>query len=262
MLRSVSVLVLDQLAVFEFGVLCEVFGLDRTDDGVPLLDFRVCGVRAGQPVTTTTGVQVIPEHGLDGLKGADLVAGTATRLREFPEEALQALRDASAAGATLLTVCSGVFVLGAAGLLDDRRVTAHWKSVDELRARHPKAVVDPDVLFVDDGNLITSAGRGGVAQRLQHLVGELAEPGGGNRDEVRTLQRVKPEGGDDLDSAGGGDRLPGTRAAHPEVEERDSVVRAIHPEDLAQHPELEHSQLVEDEDGDAAKHAGSVVAVS
>ena len=104
------------------------------------------------------------------------------------------------------------------------------------------------------------AGRGGVAQRLEHLFGELPEPGGGNRDEVRTLQRVKPEGGDDLDAAGGGDRLPGTRAAHPEVEERDSVVRAIHPEDLAQHPELEHGQLVEDEDGDATEHAGSVLA--
>ena len=158
MLRSVSVLVLDQLAVFEFGVLCEVFGLDRTDDGVPLLDFRVCGVRAGQPVTTTTGVQVVPEHGLDGLQGADLVAVPATRLREFPEEALQALRDASAAGATLLTVCTGVFVLGAAGLLDGRRCTVHWKSVDELRRRHPEAIVDPDVLFVDDGDLVTSAG--------------------------------------------------------------------------------------------------------
>src|SRR6188768_3732989 len=170
MLRSVSVLVLDQLAVFEFGVLCEVFGLDRTDDGVPLLDFRVCGVRAGQPATTTTGVQVVPEHGLDGLQGADLVAVPATRLREFPDEVLQALRDASAAGATLLTVCSGVFVLGAAGLLDGRRCTAHWRSVDELRARHPAAVIDPDVLFVDDGNLVTSAGTAAGIDAALHLV--------------------------------------------------------------------------------------------
>src|ERR687890_505714 len=84
MLRSVAVLVLDELAVFEFGVLCEVFGMDRTDDGVPLLDFRVCGVEAGRPVSTTGGVQVVPEHGLDGLRGADLVAVPATSLREFP----------------------------------------------------------------------------------------------------------------------------------------------------------------------------------
>jgi AraC family transcriptional regulator, transcriptional activator FtrA len=170
MLRSVAILVLDELAVFEFGVLCEVFGMDRTDDGVPLLDFRVCGVEAGRPVSTTGGVQVVPEHGLDGLRGADLVAVPAANLREFPPAALHALRDASAAGATLLTVCSGVFVLGAAGLLDGRHCTAHWRSVDELRARHPEAIVDPNVLFVDDGNLVTSAGTAAGIDAALHLV--------------------------------------------------------------------------------------------
>ena len=100
---------------------------------MPLLDFRVCGVRAGEPVTTTAGVRITPEHGLDGLRGADLVAVPATALRSFPEAALAAVRDAHAAGATLLTVCSGVFVLGAAGLLDGRKCSVHWKSVDELR---------------------------------------------------------------------------------------------------------------------------------
>jgi AraC family transcriptional activator FtrA len=170
MLKSVAVLVLDELAVFEFGVLCEVFGMDRTDDGLPLLDFRVCGVRAGDPVSTTGGVQIVPEHGLDGLRGADLVAVPATRLREFPAEVLDALRRAADEGALLLTVCSGVFVLGAAGLLDGRRCTVHWKSVDELRERHPAAVVDPDVLFVDDGNLVTSAGTAAGIDACLHLV--------------------------------------------------------------------------------------------
>ncbi|MDF3050102.1 MAG: transcriptional regulator, AraC family [Pseudonocardia sp.] len=170
MLRSVSVLLLDQLAVFEFGVLCEVFGMDRRDDGVPLLEFRVCGLRAGEPITTTSGVQVVPQHGLDGLRGADLVAVPATRLREFPPEPLQALRDASAAGATLLSVCSGVFVLGAAGLLDGRRCSTHWMNADELRQRHPRAIVDPDVLFVDDGNLVTSAGTAAGIDAALHLV--------------------------------------------------------------------------------------------
>ena len=165
-----GVLVLDELAVFEFGVLCEVFGLDRTDDGVPLVDFRVCGMRAGEPVSTTGGVQVVPAHGLDGLRGVDLVAVPATGLRDYPPEALQALRDAAEAGATLLTVCSGVFVLGAAGLLDRRRCTVHWRSVDELRERHPAAVVDPDVLFVDDGNLVTSAGTAAGIDAALHLV--------------------------------------------------------------------------------------------
>ena len=170
MLRSVAVLVLDQLWPFEFGVLCEVFGVDRTDDGVPHLDFRVCGVRAHEPLSTSAGVQIVPEHGLDGLRGADLVAVPATRLREYPPEALQALREAAAAGATLLTVCSGVFVVGAAGLLDGRRVTAHWQNVAELRTRHPEAIVDPDVLFVDDGNLVTSAGTAAGIDACLHLV--------------------------------------------------------------------------------------------
>lgn len=170
MLSSVSVLILDELSVFEFGVLCEVFGMDRRDDGVPLLDFRVCGLRAGEAVTTSSGVQVVPQHGLEGLQGADLVAVAATKLREFPPEPLQALRDASAASATLLTVCSGVFVLGAAGLLDGRRCSTHWMNADELRERHPKAIVDPDVLFVDDGNLITSAGTAAGIDAALHLV--------------------------------------------------------------------------------------------
>jgi transcriptional regulator GlxA family with amidase domain len=170
MLRSVAVLVLDRLAVFEFGVLCEVFGLDRSDDGLPVLDFRVCGVEAGRPVSTTGGVQVVPEHGLDALAGADLVAVPATRLREFPEEALQALRDAHAAGATLLSVCSGVFVLAEAGLLRGRRVTTHWHSVDELACRYPDVEVDQDVLFVDDGDLITSAGTAAGIDACLHLV--------------------------------------------------------------------------------------------
>jgi AraC family transcriptional regulator, transcriptional activator FtrA len=170
MLRSVAVLVLDRLSVFEFGVLCEVFGLDRSDDGLPVLEFRVCGVEAGRPVSTSGGVQVVPEHGLDGLAGADLVAVPATGLREFPEEALQALRDAEASGVTMLSVCSGVFVLAAAGLLSGRRVATHWHSADELRARHPDVEVDQNVLFVDEGNLITSAGTAAGIDACLHLV--------------------------------------------------------------------------------------------
>ena len=170
MLRSVAVLVLPELAVFEFGVLCEVFGLDRSDDGLPVLDFRVCGTEAGRPISTTGGVDVVPRYGLDGLRGADLVAVPATRMREFPEEALQALRDAEADGAMMLSVCSGVFVLAEAGILNGRKVASHWHSVDELRARYPQVEVDPDVLYVDDGNLVTSAGTAAGIDACLHLV--------------------------------------------------------------------------------------------
>lgn len=171
MLRTVAVLVLDRLAVFEFGVVCEVFGIDRAADGVPNFDFRVCGVRAGEPLRTSVGALLTPQHGLEGLRGADLVVVSARPIRDdYPEEALQALRQAAEDGANILTVCSGVFIAGAAGLLDGRRCTTHWMYTDELAQRFPSAEVDEDVLFVDDLNLITSAGTAAGIDACLHLV--------------------------------------------------------------------------------------------
>jgi AraC family transcriptional regulator, transcriptional activator FtrA len=170
MLSTVAVLVLPQVTPFEFGTICEVFGLDRTDEGVPPFEFRVCGPVAGEPLRTTVGATMIPDFGLEGLRGADLVAISATPTRSFAPEVLEALRQAAAGGATLLSVCSGAFVLGAAGLLDDRNCTTHWKHVDELRELHPRARINPDVLFVDDGNMITSAGTAAGIDACLHLV--------------------------------------------------------------------------------------------
>jgi AraC family transcriptional regulator, transcriptional activator FtrA len=170
MLSTVAALVLPEVSPFEFGTICEVFGVDRSADGVPPFELRVCGPAAGEPVSTTVGMSVVPEYGLDGLRHADLVAIGATRLRTFPEPVLDALREAAASGSTMLSVCSGAFVLGAAGLLDGRSCTTHWMNVDELRERHPLAQVDPDVLFVDDGDLITSAGTAAGIDACLHLV--------------------------------------------------------------------------------------------
>ncbi|MBV8929144.1 MAG: AraC family transcriptional regulator, partial [Mycobacteriaceae bacterium] len=158
MLRTVSTLVLENLAVFEFGVICEVFGIDRSAEGVPNFDFRVCGVEPGKSLATTVGAKLLPDNGLDGLIGADLVAVPAVSGKPYPREALGALRNAAASGSTILTVCSGAFVAGAAGLLDGRRCTTHWMHADALQRMHPSAKVDRNVLFVDDGDLITSAG--------------------------------------------------------------------------------------------------------
>jgi transcriptional regulator GlxA family with amidase domain len=171
-LRSVSALVLDNLSVFEFGVVCEVFGVDRTDDGVPNFEFKVCGPEPGRPVSTSVGARIVPDHGLEQLIGTDLVAVPAIsgRADSYPPEALAALRAASAAGSTVLTVCSGAFVAGAAGLLDGRRCTTHWLHADELARRHPTATVDRNVLFVDDGDLITSAGTAAGIDACLHLV--------------------------------------------------------------------------------------------
>jgi AraC family transcriptional activator FtrA len=170
MLSTVAVLVLPRVSLFEFSSVCEVFGLDRTADGVPPIELRVCGPVAGESLPSTVGCDVVPARGLDGLRGADLVAVAATRLREYPDEVIAAVRDAAAAGSTMLGVCSGTFVLGAAGLLDDRPCTSHWMNADELRARYPRARVDPDVLFVDDGNLITSAGTAAGIDACLHVV--------------------------------------------------------------------------------------------
>ncbi|MBF6330230.1 helix-turn-helix domain-containing protein [Nocardia transvalensis] len=174
MLSKVSVVLNERLAMFEFGVVCEVFGLDRSEDGLPVFDFRVCGAEPGKPLTSSTpGITVTPEYGLEDLLDADLVAIPAFPAGEemaIDTRVVQAVRDAVAAGATVLTVCSGAFLAGAAGLLDGRKCTTHWRYVDKLAAMYPSATVDPDVLFVDEGNLITSAGTAAGIDACLHLV--------------------------------------------------------------------------------------------
>ena len=169
MLRRVTALVVDGLEMFEFGTLCEVFGIDRTEDGVPAFDFRVAGARP--TVRAHQGFEISVPHGLDALEGADLVAVPATAAREgFDPEVLGALRAAHAAGATILSVCTGVFVLAEAGLLDGRTVTTHWKRAATLAQLYPGVTVDADVLFVDDGDIITSAGTAAGIDACLHLV--------------------------------------------------------------------------------------------
>ncbi|MEV0686578.1 helix-turn-helix domain-containing protein [Nocardia sp. NPDC050378] len=174
MLSRVAVVLNEKLAMFEFGVVCEVFGLDRTADGLPGFEFRVCGAEPGKPLRSTTpGVTVTPEYGLDELLHADLVAIPAfpfTAEHAYQPGVVEAVRAASDAGATILTVCSGAFLAGEAGLLDGRKCTTHWRYVDTLAAKYPEATVDPDVLFVDEGNLITSAGTAAGIDACLHLV--------------------------------------------------------------------------------------------
>jgi transcriptional regulator GlxA family with amidase domain len=191
MLRSVAVLVLENVAVFEFGVICEVFGIDRTDGGVPKFDLRVCGPRAGKPLRATVGAAVIPDHGLDRLVGADLVAVPTAAGKPYPVEALEALRTAAKAGSTILTVCTGAFVAGAAGLLDGRRCTTHWMHADALQKLYPSAKVDRDVLYVDDGNLITSAGTAAGIDACLHLV--RRELGGAITNAIARRMVVPPQ---------------------------------------------------------------------
>ncbi len=174
-LHQVSVLVLEPVAMFEFGVAVEVFGIDRREDGIAPFDFRVCGVNPGQPLASKNfdPFTITPKLGLDAITGSDLVIVAATLPRAdeaYPPEALAALRSAHAAGATVLSLCSGSFVLGAAGLLDGRRCTTHWMYADQMQRRFPAAVVDPKVLFVEDAGIVTSAGTAAGIDACLHLV--------------------------------------------------------------------------------------------
>ena len=158
MLHNVAVLVLDGVAPFELGVLCESFGVDRSDHGLPVLDFAVCGVERGR-VRTSMGFSIDVEHGLERLASADLIGVPAMPgSGEYPDRVLEQLRGAVDGGSKVLSVCGGAFVVGAAGLLDHRRCTTHWMHAAELAERYPAAKVDPDVLYVDDDPIITSAG--------------------------------------------------------------------------------------------------------
>ncbi|MEV0760905.1 helix-turn-helix domain-containing protein [Nocardia sp. NPDC050435] len=174
MLSKVAVVLATRVAVFEFGVICEVFGLDRTADGIPAFDFKVCGVAPGVGLPSSTpGVTITPAYGLEEVAQADLVAlpaFPAAAIDDIDPAIIEAVQAADAAGATILTVCSGAFLAGAAGLLDGRKCTTHWRYVDELARRFPAATVDPDVLFVDAGNLITSAGTAAGIDACLHLV--------------------------------------------------------------------------------------------
>ena len=174
-ISRVSVVLVEPIAVFEFGVAVEVFGLDRTEEGVPPFDFRVCAEHPGVPLSTTNtaSFSITATHGLDAVVGSDLVIASATPILEreaYPPAVLEALRAAAAAGATLLSLCSGAFVLGAAGLLEGRRCTTHWLHTDQLAAMYPGAVIEPRALFVDDGNLVTSAGTAAGIDACLHLV--------------------------------------------------------------------------------------------
>lgn len=177
MLRNVAVVALNGFSPFELGVVCEVFGTDRSDDGLPGYDFAVVAGESG-PLRSTTGFTLHTPFGLERLAEADLIAvpaagGLRPRACEegdAPEPLLAALRQAVARGARVLSVCTGAFVLGAAGLLDGRRCTTHWRRAAELERRFPAAIVRPDVLYVDADPVITSAGTAAGIDACLYLV--------------------------------------------------------------------------------------------
>jgi len=169
MLKNVAVIAYEGVAPFELGVLCEAWGIDRQEHGVPVLDFAVCGPRKGY-VPTTMGFGLMVEEDLSRADVADLVCVPAQNRNEpMPPAVLEVLRGTVERGARVLSVCSGAFVLGEAGLLDGRDCTTHWMYTEQLQARFPKAHVVPEVLYVDEDPVITAAGSAAGLDACLHL---------------------------------------------------------------------------------------------
>ena len=171
-MRSVAVVIQPGFAPFEFGLACEAFGLDRSDDGIPNFDFRIVTPDPGV-VPSNIGFSVNAERGLADAEDADIVV-----LAPFPREqwadpdprVLDLVRRAHARGAWLLSVCSGSFVLAASGVLDGQRATTHWRYTQTMSRMYPRIDVDPDVLYVQSGRVITSAGTAAGLDACLHLL--------------------------------------------------------------------------------------------
>ncbi len=167
---GVAVLAYDGLSLFEFAAACDVFGTEvTTGSGRPLYRLSVCA--AAPAVTTEAGLRMEIPCGLDALHAADTVVVPPTSV---PGEAggavLDALRLARSRGRRVLSLCTGAFILAAAGLLDGHTATTHWSECAELARRYPRVRVDPRVLYVDEGDLLTSAGNAASLDLCLHVV--------------------------------------------------------------------------------------------
>lgn len=170
-MHRVVALCLDGVVAFDLGVPAQIFASAAKPGGEPLYEFATCSP-GGAEVRTTTGFAVAPQHELDALAGADtvVVPGYFAVFEPPPDDALEALRAAAAAGARTISVCTGAFALAHAGLLDGRRATTHWAFAEQLEARFPAIEVDPAALYVDAGKTMTSAGLSAGIDLCLHVV--------------------------------------------------------------------------------------------
>jgi AraC family transcriptional activator FtrA len=195
-LASVAVLAYDGMSPFELGCVVEIFGLPRPELDVPWYDLRVCAETAG-PLRVVGGFTMRAEHGLDALAAADtvIVPGVADVRGPVSEEVIAALRLAHGRGARLVSICSGAFALAAAGLLDGREAATHWRYAELLGRRFPGVRVNASVLYVDDGDVLTSAGSAAGLDLLLHLVRGDHGPGVANAVARRLVVPPHREGG-------------------------------------------------------------------
>jgi AraC family transcriptional activator FtrA len=168
--HKIAVLAYDRMSTFEFGIVVELFGLPR-----PELDswytFEVCALESG-PLRTTGGVRILADSGLRSLLSADtiIVAGWRDSNEPPPTRLIRTLISAHRRGARLVSICTGIYVLAATGLLDGRRATAHWRDTPVLAKTFPNIEILPDVLYVDEGDVLTSAGSAAGIDLCLHII--------------------------------------------------------------------------------------------
>jgi AraC family transcriptional activator FtrA len=167
----VAAVAYDGLCLFEFGVAAELFGLRRPELDVPWYDFTVVGIE-NRGFRGLGGVSIQASKGLSALKRAKTIVlpGWKSPHEQPPARLLSALREAHDRGARLMSICSGAFVLGYAGLLDGKRATTHWRYTEQFRSLFPRVELVPDVLYVDEGQIITSAGSAAGIDAGLHLI--------------------------------------------------------------------------------------------
>ncbi len=174
---TVAVLMFDRAPIFEMAVPISVFGMDRTGSGAPGFELLPVAAEDG-PLTSTGGVRLDAPYGLDALDRAGIVVVPTWRdpVETPPKPALEAIRGAYADGALVVSLCMGAFVLAATGLLDGRRAATHWFHAPMLAEAYPRVTVDPSVLFVDDEDLVTSAGTAAGIDACLHVVRRIWGP--------------------------------------------------------------------------------------
>ncbi|MEV8267756.1 helix-turn-helix domain-containing protein [Microbacterium sp. NPDC076911] len=171
-MHTVAVIVQDGFAPFEFGVACEAFGLDRSDEGIPNFDFRVVTPEPGV-VNSRMGFSLNVDSDLSFAYEADLVVVSPVPSEFWAEpdpRVLDVVRAAAAREAWVLSVCSGSFIIAASGVLDGRKATTHWRYAAKMTSMYPQIEVDPDALYVQDGRIITSAGTAAGLDACLHLL--------------------------------------------------------------------------------------------
>jgi transcriptional regulator GlxA family with amidase domain len=169
--HTIAIVAFDGISPFHLSVPCLVFGEDRQEDGIPSFTLFVCAEKRGR-LRTTTGFSIEVPHSLRCLAKADTVIVPSWRNPEErpPEGLLRALRKAHARGAKIVGLCLGAFVLAEAGLLDGRSATTHWRWADNFSRRFPQVKLDPNVLYVEDGSVLTSAGTAAGLDCCLHLL--------------------------------------------------------------------------------------------